>query len=233
MKTLRSFTMASLAVALAGPALGQTIIAPTSGVINSGGPGLGTLTETFNQAGLSTGYTPGVTNFDAYLASNPTHTTTFSGFEWFSNQFTTSAQVTYNFGGAFVIDRLALWNEEAAGIGTLNLSSSLDGITFASLGTFAPTNNIGGGSYRADVFGFAATSAQFVRFTMSNCPQDEPFATSSCSIGEVAFRTASLAGAVPEPSTWAMLILGFGTVGGAMRRRSGMAKASRMGLSVA
>lgn len=28
-------------------------------------------------------------------------------------------------------------------------------------------------------------------------------------------------GAVPEPSTWALLILGFGLVGGAMRRRSG------------
>ena len=28
-----------------------------------------------------------------------------------------------------------------------------------------------------------------------------------------------LAGAVPEPSTWAMLILGFGVIGGALRRR--------------
>ncbi|RYE66863.1 MAG: PEP-CTERM sorting domain-containing protein [Oxalobacteraceae bacterium] len=30
---------------------------------------------------------------------------------------------------------------------------------------------------------------------------------------------AGATGAVPEPSTWAMLILGFGAVGGAMRRR--------------
>ena len=39
--------------------------------------------------------------------------------------------------------------------------------------------------------------------------------------------TASLAdadaGAVPEPSTWAMLILGFGIVGGALRRRATLA----------
>lgn len=40
-------------------------------------------------------------------------------------------------------------------------------------------------------------------------------------------------GAVPEPATWAMLILGFGTVGGAMRRRSATAKASRMKLTYA
>ena len=31
--------------------------------------------------------------------------------------------------------------------------------------------------------------------------------------------TSGLAGGVPEPATWAMLILGFGVVGGAMRRR--------------
>jgi hypothetical protein len=31
--------------------------------------------------------------------------------------------------------------------------------------------------------------------------------------------TASTAGAVPEPATWAMMIGGMGVVGGAMRRR--------------
>jgi hypothetical protein len=30
------------------------------------------------------------------------------------------------------------------------------------------------------------------------------------------------AGAVPEPTTWAMMVLGFGTIGGAMRRRQTM-----------
>lgn len=39
--------------------------------------------------------------------------------------------------------------------------------------------------------------------------------------------------AVPEPATWAMLILGFGAVGGAMRRRATMAKASRTKLTYA
>ncbi len=42
-----------------------------------------------------------------------------------------------------------------------------------------------------------------------------------------------MAAAVPEPGTWAMMILGFGLVGGAMRRRSATAKASRMRLTYA
>jgi hypothetical protein len=37
------------------------------------------------------------------------------------------------------------------------------------------------------------------------------------------FFDANLGGAVPEPATWAMLITGFGLVGGAMRRRSKVA----------
>ncbi len=39
--------------------------------------------------------------------------------------------------------------------------------------------------------------------------------------------------AVPEPGTWAMMILGFGAVGGAMRRRGATAKASRTRLTFA
>ncbi len=34
------------------------------------------------------------------------------------------------------------------------------------------------------------------------------------------FRLATVPGAVPEPATWAMMILGFGAVGGILRRRT-------------
>ena len=37
--------------------------------------------------------------------------------------------------------------------------------------------------------------------------------------------------AVPEPATWAMMILGFGLVGGALRRRSAQAKTARVSLT--
>ena len=35
------------------------------------------------------------------------------------------------------------------------------------------------------------------------------------------FDVRSVGGAVPEPATWAMMVIGFGTVGGALRRRRG------------
>ncbi|OYW46189.1 MAG: hypothetical protein B7Z08_06740 [Sphingomonadales bacterium 32-68-7] len=34
--------------------------------------------------------------------------------------------------------------------------------------------------------------------------------------------------AVPEPATWAMMIIGFGVIGGAMRRRKGQAEAGAL-----
>lgn len=44
---------------------------------------------------------------------------------------------------------------------------------------------------------------------------------------------AVLAGGVPEPSTWAMLILGFGIVGGALRRQTAAAFRKRASLHLA
>ena len=98
MKALKQGLVIALGVGLMQTAIAGSIIAPTSGVINSGGPGFGTLNETFNQSGLSVGYVAGVTDFNTYIASNPTHTTTFGGFEWFGNSGPGSSSVTYNFG---------------------------------------------------------------------------------------------------------------------------------------
>jgi hypothetical protein len=221
----KSLALAAIGLAAisAQPATAQEIVAPTSATVDVGGPGEGSINDTFNQNGLSSGYTSGVTDFDAYIATNPTHTQIFSGFEWFSEFGATSATVTYDFGFVLALDALALWNEEFSGIGTLMLSGSLDGLTFDLLGTFNPVNSPADTPYGAQVFGFAATDLRFARFEMSGCPQPNGGGWEGCAIGEVAFRTASGNGAIPEPSTWAMMLLGFGAVGFAMRRRSSRA----------
>ena len=41
-------------------------------------------------------------------------------------------------------------------------------------------------------------------------------------LDNIRFDARAITAAVPEPATWAMMILGFGLIGGAMRRRSGL-----------
>jgi hypothetical protein len=197
-------------VGLSAGAHAGPIIGATGAVINSSGPGFGTLTETFNQVGLLSGYVSGVTDFDTYLATNPQHTSTFAGFEWFSNSGSTSASVTYDLGSAQVIDALALWNEESSGISVLDLLTSLDGIIFTPLlsGLLPTDNPIPPETYGADIFSFAALSAQFIRFDMSGCPQPVPGSFPSCAIGEVAFRSTQIT-QVPEPASFAIFALGL------------------------
>ena len=216
MKTMRRAFIASLIVLLSPMAANAgPIVCAVGGTINSGGPGFGTLTETFNQAGLSSAYSCGVTDFDAYIATNPSHTLVFSGFEWFSNQGTSSASVTYDLGGIFGIDALGLWNEESSGIGSLDLWGSVNGTDFFSLASnLTPTDWAVGSDYTADVFGFGAVNLQYVRFDMFDCPQPNG-QFNACAIGEVAFRGASVD--VPEPGTLALL--GLGLVGMGLTRR--------------
>ena len=89
---------------LASGAQAGPITCAVGGTINAGGPGFGTLTETFDQSGLDVGYTCGVTDFDTYIASGPVHTDIFAGFEWFSEQGSNSASVTYDLGSVQGID---------------------------------------------------------------------------------------------------------------------------------
>jgi hypothetical protein len=191
-------TVAMLGAASSASAAG-IIFSPVSAVINSGAPGFGNIADTYNQNGLSTSFISGVTDFDAYLALNPVHTNIFQGNEWFSNDPSNNAVVTYDLGSVLNIDRLALWNEESSGIGTLNLLYSTDNVNFSSLASGLTPFDNPLADYPAEVFSFASTSARYVRFEASGCPQPNPGSFNSCAIGEVAF-SISAPREIPEPS---------------------------------
>lgn len=92
---------------------------------------------------------------------------------------------------------------------------SSDGIDWTSVGTVT-------GSTRGidiDAFGFSTASAlRFVRLTDDTLLDGQSGATVGADIDAVGAISTRQVTIVPEPATWAMLILGFGMIGGTMRR---------------
>jgi hypothetical protein len=175
-------------------------------------------TVLIDQSGLTAGFVSGVTDFDAYMAGNPRHTTLFSGFEWFSNPSgITSGFMGFDLGATYQIDRLAFWNDEFSGTGSLTvfIADNAAFVGATNVGTFNPTNHPQGGlNYPADVFGFAPTSGRYVRLGFADCPQSDPL-YQGCSAGELAFSVN--AAQVPEPV--ALSLFALAAVGAAVRRR--------------
>lgn len=205
-----------------GSAHAGVIVSAESAEILSGFPGEGAISSTHDQYGLFTDYISGVDDFDDYIAQNPQHVFDFvvddGGvnyyYEWFSASGTTSAAVSYDLGSVQQTVGMALWNEDANGIGQLNILGSVDGQSWVSLGSnLTPTDHPYKTDYSADVFSWGATQARYIKLEMSMCPQSEVGRT-SCSIGEVAFNVTP----VPEPSTLATLGLGLLMLGAATAR---------------
>lgn len=168
-----------------------------------------------DQSGLGVGFTSGVDDFDDYLALDPTHAFESVGNEWFSQMGDTSATLTFDLGGVFRIDRMALWNEEFSGIGAFDLALSEDGASFTTVASgWMPADNPPAMAYAAEVFGLTPASARFVRLDVSGCPQPSGGAEPLCGLGEIAFSTR----VVPEPGAAGLVALGLGIL--AVRRRA-------------
>ena len=81
---------------------------------------------------------------------------------------------------------------------------------------FSGPDNVGPGFFTLTLAGLATTD--------TSLPPSNP------SIGGTASFSAAV---VPEPATWALFILGFGAIGGALRRRSGAVRVNKAKLHFA
>lgn len=215
LKTICNLAFGLGAGALLATGASAAIIGAVGATINAGGPGFGSISDTFDQSGLSATYTPGVTDFDTFVAAT-THDYAFDGNEWWSEYGLTSASVTYDLGASMTIDKMALWNEDAVGIGLLDLLVSSDGVTFSALlSGLTPTENLINVDYGADVFAFGPTNFRYIRLDMARCAAAQEWPQDACAIGEVAFNTSE----VPIPGAILLLLTGVGSIGLASRRR--------------
>ena len=208
----------AIALTISATARADVIISPVSVTASSSDP-FAPAVNTINRSGLITPFVSGITDFDTYMAGNPLHDLRFE-YEWFSQEelvaSSTSAVLTFDLGSVVTINRLALWNEEFAGIANFNLLVSTDGLVYTTvLSGVSPTDNPIDFNYPADVFALGSQSARFVRLDAYNCPQPNPDGYVACGMGEVAFAMVTDGGGPPiaTPAPGAALLLGAGCLG--------------------
>ena len=160
-----------------------------------------------------------------------------------SSAFTLSALGVFDAGGDGLSSshQVGIWNSAGTLITSVNVLSGtsgtlIDGFRYADIGSILlgpGTYRIGaadlgvGDAYRADAIvtaapGFTYSSARFQAGSGLLRPDTN---------GELggyfgANFLFEISSAVPEPSTWAMMLLGFGGIGAAIRRRPKSARAA-------
>jgi PEP-CTERM motif len=187
----------------------------------------------FDQNGLLTPYTSGVTDWASYFLGDPLHNYVSFGpdnnplhdNEWFANVNNTSANIIVDLGLPIPINQIALWNEDAIGVGQMTVLGSNDVTfsTFTNLGTFNPTPNPLGQNYGAQLFTFSVeATVRYVELQVIAPPEPQGYQGSDyeVSIGQIAF-SADIP-PIPEPGTWSLIGLGLATsiYLGRMRRRT-------------
>ena len=138
--------------------------------------------------------------YGSYLAAFNGGNTTPNGV--LSQAIGTTAGALYNFAFNYGVTN---------GGGQSLLVSVLDATTSAVLAT--QTVSTTSQSPQAFTLNFtAASGSSIIRFA--------DVATNNSTNQDIAIDNVSVSGAVPEPATWAMMMLGFGAMGFAMRRRA-------------
>ena len=160
-----------------------------------------------------------MTNIESYVGS-ALHDSSLSGNVWASANAVLGV-VTFDLGGPYEIDGLALWNLQQGAPATLRgftLFADDDAVfgngTGANLGAFAPPN-MGNAPIPSSVFNFAAVTTRYLQFQMTANNADAV----ATGFGEIVFRGADVT-AVPEPGSLALVAGAVLAAAGATRRRA-------------
>ena len=160
---------------------------------------------TRNQSGLSSGYTNGVTDFDNYTISNPSHTNSSTN-SFLSNPGSNrTGNLDFDLGGTFSIDKLALWNLG----GSVNSLEDFDVYT-ADNALFTGATKVNASTLTAlqtttvQVFDLTPSTASHIRIDFSDSNPNYGGNGDGTGVGEVAFSSSA---AIPEPSSYLL----FGT----------------------
>jgi hypothetical protein len=213
-----ALSLASLLTSAASAiARADVVIAPPpSGTSSDQAAQFGTATaNVVNQSGLSIPYTPGVTDFDSYLAMGPTHQGGPIANVWLFEG--TVANFDMNFGAPVRVDAIAIWNkDDIFGTNAFRLLAA-DNPSFTGAVELLSTNlaqqppNPTPTPFQR--FDFATTTDQYFRIAI-----ESNYGAFFTGLGEVAF-----AGVVPEPSSAILAAFGavIGLAYGWSRRRRG------------
>jgi hypothetical protein len=198
--------LALLTIGGAENAYAGTILSPVAVVGNTLGTGGGSVGHLIDQSGLSAPFVSGSTDFDTYVATDPTHAGLSAANGWASASHDTSGYLEFDLGSAYSISALAMWTQNnTSAVDGFSLSSAMDeaftiGVT--NLGSFSGTKTL-----TVQTFDFLAIG-EFVRLQVNST-----FGATNVDIGEIAFDVAP----IPEPTSFA--ILAAGCVGLALPRR--------------
>ena len=186
-----------------------TILSPTSvynntvGTYCCGGPA----TQMINQSGLSSGFTSGVTDFNSYIAGNPTHLRDdFQG--WIGpagGPFT--GVLDFALGGSYNVQRFAMWNTAAGSTAnvqsfTLFVSDVANFSSSTDVGTFTNAELSSSNPYPVQVFDSLDTTGQYLRLRINSYYNNG----NVVEIGEVALDVGP-GNQVPEPGGLALVSL--------------------------
>lgn len=207
-----SISAISGAPASAGVVIGATSVTASAGIPPDYGPPT-SVNNLIDQSGLTANYVSGVTDFASFTSTTEaSYSCCFPELGGVAGPVSGS-YVDFSLNSPTAIGAIVMWNQSgSASLQSFNLLGS-NGGPFSLLGTFSMVD---GGS--AQVFHFAAGVFQEFRVQiLSN------FGYEGGTVwNETAFEGVS---AVPEPSTWAMMILGFAGVGFIAYRRRNQAAA--------